>query len=1093
MERLKDEPSFSENEDLDAMEDLPSPINVEDILGRSGELSDEDETMSDTVAEVEKITVKSELIEQNDHPKTVCLVPNCGRKFVTNVNEGQDMFRFPVQDHDQSRVWIEILGLKNPGDLLPWTMDDDYFVCGLHFTDGVCSQVMGHPSFIPTRFPPGVQPYNVVLLPPLDPQSELSPGDFHEPIAMPTFKEEITFELESDSEIDEPYAKVPIPPNRNEKCEPMAMDKWSQLPTEGDILRAVIAALTQNETVESMVDHVFQLWNKVKCPPIPQKAISTRIAKLVTSLPGLKSTDILGARKAEFANLFDVACLAEERTTAFNYEFYGDQLSTRRMFFTPTGVILKPAFPPGRVKALLKDLKDIILPTWLQLPTTKEVLEVVEKSPFTARTLAKIIRGLWKRARCYPCNLNHVVGKIRAIQNLNQSGPNGTTELFDIAWEKPLRPADFNDVFYEDQKGLRRMFLTPRDIPSTLASKSSPVISNPISLAQGIGDQSSGHSPRPRLEVLSDQVPDSPTISELEVDALKKMVASCRKFGATESPMFNLAKHTLFIHGIIETGDEASSPQSKSKAEARNRHEPASFGPPDGNMYLRNMIAKLKQEREEDKKVLELYRLILKENKRHLETRKPFFQAVAEITHLAKRNQRYRDIIAFYRENTVNPSNTHKVMGVLHQKLLEAQEVIRQYELESTILDMIKEAKQNLKKALSVADCQAVVNQLLGALIEREDLDRGETWTTKEWLDQDALLDVYEAEILDPLCNYEIMRWGSLWEDHAYECPDCHLKLATHSNLEDHQILNCEVRQRCHVCAFKVSPKDLDFHLKGHTQKYDLESPLTCDECQVQAPNLEAMQTHVNDCHSHQVFCICCQRILRSETLMALHWRSKLRRSQASAATTQIVCPYCGKMSPRPRGDVFDPNEKAKTHICENMAHKMLRDPRVEKYLCQECGDQFLTQTKYDYHMSLIHGQGSNVCHICSRSVLKGKLNEHLFTHTLIRPFKCPKCDMTAQSKAVILTHLKGVHREKKPTSDTIELIPEELEKRRRFRKDVKAGIKEFIEPLEQIPGKFVGKDPSTFKSARHRRRSVKRQECMEEDHNIGSCPSGSF
>eukprot|EP00095_Tigriopus_kingsejongensis_P004007 maker-scaffold874_size86240-snap-gene-0.12 protein:Tk04007 transcript:maker-scaffold874_size86240-snap-gene-0.12-mRNA-1 annotation:"hypothetical protein CGI_10015778" len=1052
MERLKDELSLSEVEDLDAMDDLPSPINVEDILGRPGELSDEDET--DTVAKDEMVQVKIELVEQNDQTKILCLVRNCGRKFVTNINEDQAMFRFPVQHQTQSRVWIEILGLKNPDDLSSWTMDDDYFVCGLHFTGGVCSKIIGHPSFIPTRFPPGVQPYNVVILPPLDPQSALRPADFHEPIATPTFKAEITFDLESDSDIDEPFAKVPIPPNRNARCEALAMEKWSQLPTQGDVLRAVVVTLGQNGStlgVKSIVEHIFQLWNKVKCPPIPVKAIFTRIAKLVTSLPGLKSTDILGARKAEFANLFDVACRAEERTSAFNYEFYGDQLSTRRMFFTCTGVILKPALPPGRVKALIKELKDITLPTWLQLPTTKEVLEVVEKTPFTARTLAKIIRGLWKRARCYPCNLNHVVEKIKAIQNINQSGPNGTTELFDIAWEKSLRPADFNDVFYEDQKGLRRMFLTPLDISSTLLSK-----------------PTGRSSMRERDEVMKEN-----ELYRLILCEQDRLVEPKKPEYQLKAELNRLANRNKRYRDIIAFYRENTTNPSKTHKVMGVLHQKLLEAQKVIRQYelestISEMILVAKKnlqeansirERDEVMKENELYRLILCEQDRLVEPNKPEYQLMAELNHLANRNKRYRDIIAFYRENTTNPSKTHKVMGVLHQKLLEAQKVIRQYELESTISEMILVAKKNLQEANSIVRCKAILTQLLVDMTEREAKDRGETWTSEQRLEEDALLDVYEAEVLDPLKDYELMTCKPLWEDSAFECSDCHLKFLTQGKLDDHLVLYCTVRRCCHVCDLKVSPKDFDHHLKGHNQKYDLNSPLTCDECQVQVLGLEAMQSHVKDHHSNQAFCICCRKMLPKRSL-AYHWQRK-SMNEARRLPDRMICPFCGKMSPKRHGNIFLPNQS--THVCDEVARDMLEDENVRKFLCQECGERFLTQAKYDSHMGLVHGQGLRVCHICSRSLLKGKYKEHLFTHTRIRPFKCPKCDLTARSKSVITVHLKGVHGVARYANDAIKINPVEFRKRQKFFKNIKAGIKEFIEPLDQIPGKYVGKDPKTF------------------------------
>eukprot|EP00095_Tigriopus_kingsejongensis_P004009 maker-scaffold874_size86240-snap-gene-0.14 protein:Tk04009 transcript:maker-scaffold874_size86240-snap-gene-0.14-mRNA-1 annotation:"unnamed protein product" len=1060
MERLEDDPLGHKAGDLDGMMDsLLSPINVKDILGRSSDLSDENESVT---ANQGLVTVKIEMIEETEHPKTVCLVPKCGRKFDTNSEEGQPMFRFPAQDQIQAQVWTQILGLgPNPEHGSPWAISSAHFVCGLHF-----------------------------------------------------------------AEIDEPYAKAPNPPNRNEKCEPLAKEKWSQLPTSGDILRAVIVTLGETGStsgVASIVECIFQLWNKVKCPPIPVKAISTRIFSLLASVPGLKSTDILGARKAEFAGLFDVACPAEERTATFNYEFYRDQMSSRRMFFTPTGMILKPALPPGRVKRGVEEQKDVTLPTWLQLPTQEEVLETMKQSPFSVRTVAKIIRALWKRARCYPFDLENVAEQIRAMQNCLRPESAVTTELFDIAWDQPLRPADFNVVFYQDQKGPRRMFLTPLRIGSNVKTKlraRPPVaITNPRSLSQ---TTSSGNlltaqafASVSRIKTEDGSGPDDvtdPLMAEslektqvnqdssnysknssmshpmcsarrchcnVDLNALRTLVVSGNKAGLTESPMIQMAQDTLHRHGVFDLQRLDLVPKVEVGLEVNAAAEPVPASSIMTNEQMKNLIVKLRRERDLAVKLRELYRRVLWEKDLLSKAKKPVYQVMAELNYLACRNKRYRDIIAFHRDNS---SQSQKVMGILHQKLLDAQEVIQQYECEPSILAVIREATNSLRNTDSVAGCKAIVDQLLTALIQRDASAQGQTWTSQQWLAEDALLDAYEAEVLEPLTDPELMEFASDSVEHTLECGECHLRFTNQPNFEDHQMLYCDVRESCHVCALKVPPMAKDHHLKGHAEKHDLDSPLTCDECQVQVPNLEAMQTHVKEHHAHQVFCVCCRKSFASPMQMALHWVKNSAKSKKSANPEPMICSGCGILTKLNLADVI--NHGQVTHVCGE-----IDKPYGTVYLsCPECGELFRKKAKYDAHVAIPHDPDESVCKFCSRAVLKKRLKDHLLTHTLIHPFKCPMCKKTAGFRTEITTHLKQVHQLTGRVHRTVEVIPEELEKRSRFKRNTVAGIKEFIKPLDLIPGVDVEDAPDVSFKSRKRKAEIEAVFVKEEASSEDDC-----
>ncbi|KAH6942718.1 hypothetical protein HPB50_009543 [Hyalomma asiaticum] len=86
-----------------------------------------------------------------------CCVVDCHNSFY-NV-EGRDppvkFYRFPGKwyERERRRAWTEAVRRVNP-DGTPWQPKENSRICSVHFVGNRKSDILHHPAYVPTIFPP---------------------------------------------------------------------------------------------------------------------------------------------------------------------------------------------------------------------------------------------------------------------------------------------------------------------------------------------------------------------------------------------------------------------------------------------------------------------------------------------------------------------------------------------------------------------------------------------------------------------------------------------------------------------------------------------------------------------------------------------------------------------------------------------------------------------------------------------------------------------------------------------------------------------------------------------------------------------------
>ncbi|TRY63618.1 hypothetical protein TCAL_08210 [Tigriopus californicus] len=995
----------------DEIANLPSPIDMSDLMqGNIAQVEiDSDECDVETAIKLET--------PSDEFPTNECIIPGCHRLYVTNINEDEPMIRLPPKRNQHTKDIAEYLCLRVDGRL--WHMDDEYFICAKHFANGVCCRIRGHPSYLPSIFPPGFEPKWKKPAWKLNPKFVTSENDFIEPIAHDVIKDEITFELLSDSEIDEPYAAettVRIPPNRNEKVDAQNMDQWSQLPTCGDILRSVFALLTSQEKTppKAIALNVHAIWERTHCCPISLLAIAQRIRDLTQSASGLRSSDILGSRKREFAKLFDVLAPVSERDDLFNAEFYADQMTNRKMFMAPNGAVLKPAAPPGQMKKAQPPLKEVGLPTWLQLPTIKQVHETLTTTPFSTRTLAKILRSLWKKADCQPCNLNYVCDKLLELK----TSARPSQDLFDIAWESSLRNKSvFNDAFYEDQKGPRKMFLIPLDL-SKLAPPpptSTPMISNKrpcvalsndtqiIPAKKKRGEQSQRNRKRaynrdPRVDLMNQlgypdlsngillrlaenfetdqkmrQFGSLPNLKPLlnrkcgfskppklrsDLPVVADFVVKCRGSGLVDSPLYQEA--TNIVHSQIEQirtqhmKENVVIKTSNSSSEKSKSEVMSQFSE---KQWHAKEVSLLRQQLRAVQSELNMCHTILADSDGLSVTKFPVQFISAQVAQLSERNRRYREIIDLYRGSFKLGHNKNRTIAVLNQRLKLCEDTLKAYMLKPTLMERMLIVQEEINMASSVQECKHRFNGLMKCLVNHEYLSSLQTNLDAPWHEEDRLIDLIEDDLLDDYQGAEFAP-GEFFDPSmlVYKCANCGLGHDSANKLLQHEKFFCSFTTEsvCYVCHMRVPQAEMDCHIEEHAKVYRIDVSMSCDICSKIMPNLKELSNHAKLHNIHFRYCICCKRTFKNEELFANHWWKRFEYKNATRREPPNKKPQflCSYCGLTFRIPAHaDPNALHDYHICKFMEKSLSQTGAPKAHLCTDCGAGFFGLVEFKKHL----------------------------------------------------------------------------------------------------------------------------------------------
>ncbi|KAG0722149.1 Zinc finger protein 454 [Chionoecetes opilio] len=191
----------------------------------------------------------------------------------------------------------------------------------------------------------------------------------------------------------------------------------------------------------------------------------------------------------------------------------------------------------------------------------------------------------------------------------------------------------------------------------------------------------------------------------------------------------------------------------------------------------------------------------------------------------------------------------------------------------------------------------------------------------------------------------------------------------------------------CEVCSVEYRTfKRITYHLPRCSP-----GPYPCNVCTLLFTTQKELNYHKRKMHKDEKCFVCeeCGKSFQRRTSLQKH---AINWHESSSALGPFKCDLCPKKFIR---RIYLTNHKLRMHGLD------------KKFLCQVCGNKFMTQSSLMTHMEIHNDQKRFECSFCKKKFKrKEKLKYHERIHTGERPFQCLLCSRGFVSKTKLDEHI---------------------------------------------------------------------------------------